>query len=379
MNRRRTVLSLSACLLAVASARAQSRAVVPAVAETLPGNAAISMPLRWSQGFMQVWIGQSLLPAGLAGGTLSGIRLRRPAILGEPAYPAVTRTITVRAGFLNQPPTDLGDQRAFNMPASAVVVAGPAQFAVAASAPPAGAPGLGDEFLVIPFSTPLPVQPGTLCLEFETSDAPFAVAPQWVDAVWMEGGVDQGYAVAVGDGSCTTRTSPLQLTWSGASGPTRGTSANLRLVGAPAAPPNGPGSLVLAFVGVDPQAHALAPDFFGYGAALGAIDPGLVGCYQWSPIDLLIVGQADVAGGFDVGFTVPSAGTTNGMRIGVQALFLDPSRTGVLPVSLSNGVVLQLNTSGVSTNCSTVFFPGTLGQSPWPANRGLMPVIVLDY
>lgn len=264
MNRSRCAFAVPA-LLAVAPLLAQSRSVVPDVATTLPGNAAISMPLRWSQGVMQVWIAQSMLPAALSGGTLRGVRLRRPAILGEPGYPALSRTITVRAGFTGLPPTSLGDQKAFNMPPNAVTVAGPAPFAVAASAAPVGAPGLGDEFLVIPFTTPLPVQPGTLCLEFETSDAPLAVGAHWVDAVWTEGGVDRGYAVTVGDGSCTTRTSPLQLTWTGSSGPARGSDAALRVVGAPPAAPNGPGSFVFAFVGVEPQTHALVAGFFGYG------------------------------------------------------------------------------------------------------------------
>lgn len=366
-------------LCSVVPLLAQARAVVPNVATTLPGNAAISMPLRWSRGVMQVWIAQSMLPTALAGGNLLGVRMRRPAILGEPAYPAVTRTLTVRAGFTNLLPPAMGNLRQFNMPTTAVVVAGPAPFAVAASAPPVGVPATGDEFLVIPFATPLPMQPGTLCLEFESSDGPFAVGAQWVDAVWTEGGVERGYAVAVGDGSCTTRSSTLQLTWTGASGPARGGNAALRVVGAPPAAPNGPGSLVFAFVGVEPQSHALAADFFGFGAPLGPLDPGLAGCFQWSPLDLVYSGAADAAGGFDIGFAIPVAGTTTGMRVGVQAAFLDLARPGLLPLSLSNGVVLQLDTTGAGNGCSTAFFPDTLTQSPWPVERGLMPVLVLDY
>lgn len=378
MHRVLRPFAVSAILFA-SSLFAQARAVVPDVATTLPGNAAISMPLRWSQGFMQVWIAQSLLPTAMAGGTLRGVRLRRPAILGEPSYPAITRTITVRAGFTLQPPTDLGDQRLFNMPSNALVVAGPAPFAVGASAPPVGVPVTGDEFLVIPFSTPLPVQPGTLCLEFETSDAPLAVGMHWVDAVSTPGGVDRGYVVAVGDGSCTTRTAPLQLTWTGANGPQRGSSAALRVLGAPPAAPNGPGSLVLALVGVEPQTHALVGGYFGFGAPLGLLDPGLAGCFQWSPLDLVFFGLADAAGGFDIGFPIPVAGTTRGMRVGVQAAFLDPARAGALQFSVSNGVVLQLDTTGLGATCSTAFFPGTLTRSPWPVDRGLMPVLVLDY
>ncbi|MEQ1631530.1 MAG: hypothetical protein ABL997_04095 [Planctomycetota bacterium] len=365
-------------LVAVDAALAQSRVVVPAVATDLPGNAAMSMPLRWSQGVLQVWIAPQLLPPVLTGATLQGLRLRRPTFLSEPAYPAVQRTITVRAGIWPLIPPLMSTARALNMPATAIVVAGPSPFAVAASTLPSGAPAVGAEFLVIPFTTPLQMQPGTLCLEFETSDAPFATSEQWVDAVWMENGVDAGYAVTVGDGTCTTGSAPLQLSWTGTNAPSRGGDATLRVSGAPPAAPNGPGSLVLAWAGASPQTRPQAADFFGFGIDLAGLDPGLSGCYQWSPLDVVISGFADAAGGFDVQFALPTT-LPAGLRVGVQTAFLDLARPGVLPLSLSNGVVMQLDSAGVSSRCSSIFFPGAAATSPWSAEVGLMPVLVFDF
>ena len=365
--------------LFAAFAPGQNRAVVPAVAATLPGNAAMSMPLRWSHGVLQCCVASSMLPANLAGGQLQGIRMRRPSFSGEPDYPALQRTLTVRAAFTPLTPSAMGGARAANAPANLTTVFGPAPFSVAATTQPAGAPWLGDEYVVIPFNPPLPVAAGSLFLEFETADLPFRTSEHWVDAVWIENGVEQGYSATVGEDSCTTRTQPLALRWASGAAPTRGLDAVLRLDGAPPAAPNGPGSLVLAWIGVEPQSHALAADFLGYGADLASIDPSLVGCRQWSPLDYVVVGLADAAGGYDLRVLIPTALTTVGMRLGAQAAFLDPSRTGPLPLSLSNGVVMQLDACQVGAQCSSVFFPYATPNSPWGAHLGLMPVLVLDF
>lgn len=365
--------------LFAAFAPGQNRAVVPAIATTLPGNAAMSMPMRWSHGVLQCCVGATMLPANLAGGQLQGIRLRRPTFVDEPDYPALQRTLTVRAAFTTLLPSALGGVRSANAPANLTTVFGPAPFSVAATTQPTGAPWLGDEFVVIPFSPPLPVTAGSLFLEFETADLPFRTSEHWVDAVWMENGVEEGYSATVGDSVCTTRTTPLTMRWTSGAAPTRGLDAVLRLDGAPAAAPNGPGSLVLAWLGVEPQTHALAADFLGYGATLASIDPALVGCQQWSPLDYVVVGLADAAGGFDLRVLVPTAPTTVGMRLGAQGAFLDSSRTGPLPLSLSNGVVMQLDVSRVGSQCSSVFFPYATANSPWGAHLGLMPVLVLDF
>jgi hypothetical protein len=379
MRRIASVSAVVTLALLASFAHGQNRAVVPAIAATLPGNAAMSMPLRWSHGVFQCCIGSSLLPATLAGGQLQGIRMRRPSFVGEPDYPALQRTLTVRAAFTPLVPSAMGGFRAANAPANLATVFGPAPFSVAATTQPTGAPWLGDEYVVIPFSPPLPVTPGSLFLEFETSDLPFRTADQWVDAVWIENGVEQGYSTTVGEASCTTRATPLEMRWTSGASPTRGIDAVLRLTGAPPAAPNGLGSVVLAWLGVEPQTHALAGDFLGYGADLASIDPTLAGCRQWSPLDYVVFGLADAAGGFDLRVLIPTAPTTVGMRLGAQAAFLDSSRTGVLPLSVSNGVMMQLDTSRVGAQCSSVYFPYAYPTSPWGAHLGLMPVLVLDF
>ena len=152
---------------------------------------------------MQVIVDAPLLPPNFVGNTITGIRLRRPAFLEEPPYPAMQRTITVRAGFApmlgRQLSTDLLVNRPGTLPnnqGALITVAGPSVFSIAASNPASGNQSLGDEFLVIPFSPPLPVVAGNLFLEFETTDTPFSVEThQWVDAVWLENGNDQGYVV----------------------------------------------------------------------------------------------------------------------------------------------------------------------------------------
>lgn len=369
----------AAAFLACSFAIAQNQAVIPPVAATLPGNAAISMPLRWTHGVMQCCVSAQLLPANLAGGQLQGIRMRRPSFLDEPAYPSLQRSLTVRAAFTAAVPSSLTGTRATNAPTNLLTVFGPAPVQVAATSLPTGTPWTGDEFLVIPFTPALPVTAGSLFLEFETSDLPFRTSEQWVDAVWMENGLDAGYAVTVGAGSCTTRAEPLQLTWSAGNAPRRGIDAALRLTGAPPAAPNGPGAIVLAWVGVEPQTHALAGDFLGYGASLALLDPALAGCLQWSPLDLVVFGLSDAAGGYDLRFAIPTGVTTAGMRLSSQAAFLDPARTGALPVSVSNGVVVQLDTVGAAAQCSSVFFPYAYPTSPFGVQLGLMPVLRLDF
>ena len=355
---------------------AQSPVVVPAIAERLPGNAALSMPLRWSYGTMQVIVDASLLPANFVGNTISGLRLRRPAFLGEPSYPALQRTITVRAGFApmlaRQLTTDLLANRPGTLPSnqgSLVTAVGPTSVSIPATNPASGSQSLGDEFLVLTFTQPLPVTAGNLFLEFETTDAPLAVEMhQWVDAVWFEDGNDQGYAVPVGDGSCTHLAAPYHLTWTAPGAPVRGTDAELRLSG------GDPQALVVWWLGLDPLTAGVSPVFVGYGAALGSLLPGLANCHQWVPGQAVIGALADPVGGLDIAFPLVAASTTAGDRIGIQGAQLGPQ---ALP-TISNGLILQLDTAGVDDQCAVVFFLAGSTQAAWLPETGLMPVLHLD-
>ncbi len=351
--------------LSLPSLTAQTTTTVPAICSTLPGNAALSMPLRWSHGTLQVFVDAALLPASLNGQTITGLRLRRSTLLGDTADPAITRTLTVRGGFQPALASQMIGSVITNRPTNVQVLFGPAPVPVNALPAPTPDAAVGADLLRIVFTTPLPVASGTLFLEFTCGDAPLQVlTTHWVDGVWFNGGTDTGYAVPVGTGACTTRTEPTWLRWTNPTGPTAGASATMELAGAP------PSGLALAWVSLNPQAN-------GFGLSLAAIDPGLPNCYRWSDLQVSWSGTANASGRFATSLAVPGTATL-GTRLGVQAAWFDPSRTG-LPFSISNGLVLVVGSAGVGNRCSTMFFPGTSTNSPWPAFVGQMPVLLLEH
>lgn len=371
----KTLPFVTARLAAVAmslSLAAQQTATVPPICATLPGNAAVSMPLRWSQGVLQVFVDATLLPAGFVGHTITGLRLRRSTLPGAVAYPALTRTLTVRGGFQVPFAAAMIGSLTQNRPPSAQVLFGPAPVTVAATPAPGASTTVGDEFVQVQFATPLPVTAGNLYLEFETSDGPLQVeVEQWVDAVWFEDGFDDGYVVPVGDGSCTTLSTPTRLSWTASEGPVHGTTASLRMTGAPAL------GLAVGWVGISPESRPPGVGYLGYGGSLGVLDPAMADCHQWAPMDVAWFGAADAAGVFDTGFAIPG-NALNGARLAVQAGWVDFSRP-VLPLSMSNGLQLVCSTAGVGNHCNSLFFPATTTTSPWSPFVGQMPVVVLDY
>ena len=63
-----------------------------------------------------------------------------------------------------------------------------------------------------------------------------------------------------------------------------------------------------------------------------------------------------------------------GDRIGIQCAQLGPQ---ALP-TISNGLILQLDTAGIDDQCATVFFLSGSTQAAWLPDKGLMPVLGLD-
>lgn len=364
-------LPLLLALSPFAAVVAQNRSVVPAACAALPGNAALSLPLRWSHGALQVFVDSTLLPTNFVGRTISGLRLRRPAFLREPAYQGLQRTLTVRGCFRTQNAQQIGQDLTGNRPAATAVLFGPAQVSVAATPAQGADTAVGAEFLDLPFTTPLPVIAGNLFLEFDVDDQPLQIdVGNWVDAVWFDNGNETGYAVPVGSGSCTTRSTPTELVWTAATGPQVGGTATLRLTGA------APSSFVYCWVGFDPVPRAPSPTYMGWGGSLAPLSAGLLGCYQWVPLDSSWSGSADTGGGYTASFTLASSFAVVGQRIGVQAAWIDSGRPG-LPLSASNGVVMVPGNIGVGLHCSTVFFPAGATWSPWLPYYGQMPVLTL--
>jgi hypothetical protein len=364
------ILAAAGLALCLGALSAQTTTVVPAVCTSLPGNAALAMPFRWSQGTLQVFVDAPLLPAALTGQSLTGLRLRRSALLGDVACPALSRTLTVRGGFQPVQAVQMSGTLSQNRPASVAVLFGPQVVNLLPQPAPSPAASLGADLITIPFAVPLPVGTGSLFLEFELSGTPFTVsAEHWVDGVWFGGGIDNGLAVTVGTGACTGRPAPTELRWTGATGPQIGTTASLEVQGAPPTLGTGVG-LVVCWVGADPQGA-------NFGLSLAAFDPSLVGCYQWAPTSVAWFGLADAQGRFPTTFPIP-AGVPVGSRLGVQAGWFDTSRA-VVPLSFSNGLVLVLGSAGVDNRCASMFFPGTATASPWGAFLGQMPVLLLEH
>jgi hypothetical protein len=260
-----------------------------------------------------------------------------------------------------------------NRPANLSVLFGPASVSIPATPATTVGASVGEEFLVIPFSTPLVVIAGSMFLEFESGDTPLQVgADHWVDSVWFEGAVETGYVVTVGNGSCTTRSQPTELVWTNADGPHVAGTANMRLTGTQ------PGAFVFAWFGLDPEPRAASATYFGWGGALGLLAPSLANCHQWAPMDAMWGASSDIAGSYTVSFGLPATFATVGMKIGAQCAWVDPARPG-MPLSISNGVMLVLDTIGVGANCSTAFFPAGATNSPWPPEMGQMPVITFEH
>ena len=362
--------ALAGLVLSLGGLLAQTITVVPEVCATLPGNAALALPFKWSQGTLQVFVDPPMLPPALAGQSLTGLRLRRPTLLGDVAYPALTRTLTVRGGFQLVQAAQMIGALSQNRPANTVVLFGPATVNLAPQPAPGPATAVGADLLQIPFSTPLPVGTGSLFLEFELTDTALQISQEhWVDGIWMGGGVDNGLAVTVGTGACTTRSVPTELRWTSGTGPIVGTTVPLEVRGAPPTSGSSVG-LVVCWVGVNPQAS-------NFGLSLTPFDPSLVGCHQWAPTTVAWFGTADAQGRFATTLALP-AGNLVGTRLGVQAGWFDSSRA-VVPLSFSNGLVLVLGSAGVNNRCASMFFPGTATVSPWGGFVGQMPVLQLEH
>ncbi len=361
-------------LLVATAVTAQSSAVVPPISATLPGNAAVAMPLRWSHGTLQVFVDAVLLPPNFVGQTITGLWMRRPTLFGDVAYAPITRTLTVRAGFLPFAAAQMVGSITQNRPTNVVTVFGPAPVTTAAVPAPGPLTVVGPDLVHVVFSTPLPVVAGMLFLEFETGNAPLQISTEhWVDAVWFQSGADTGFVAVVGDGSCTTRPEPVRLRWTGTNGPTAGTTAPFEVTGAPPSA----GNYMLAWVGLDPETRPPGPGYLGYGGSLGIVDPGMAGCHTWAPLDVSWFGTTDANGRWATSFLLPGSASL-GLRLGVQAAWIDLSRP-VLPLSVSNGLVLVVGTAGVSNHCNSIFFPAGSTTSPWPAFVGQMPVLRLEY
>lgn len=343
---------------------------IPRQLDGVPGNAAISMPVRWSKGVMQVIWDQSLI-AELKGRTLRRIRLRRPSFIAEPDYPALQRRVVVRLGMTSKLAAEMTSDLADNRPPSLTVVAGPA--VVSLPALPAHGPGdaVAGTLVDLTFDQPFTVaDTGNLFLEWENLDSSLSISPDhWIDAVRVP--ATGGLALEVGNGGCSSDPvlMPMALTWVAGAPPASGVETNLHLRGGP------PGAPALIVLGLDPQ-NRQPPWDFGFGSDLGAVlAPG---CYQWTGLDLSFAQVLNPLGALSIELPFPSGVDLAGQRVGIQVLAADP-QANPPGLALSNGILLIMDDVGFRLECATVLALDANSQSPFLPFKGLAPIVTFGF
>lgn len=356
---------------------AQRTAAIPApLGDALPGNAAVSAPLRWERGMIQVIYQASVLPNGFgAGTTVTGITLRRPAFVDEPAYGAVTRSLRVWMASTTR--GVVGPSTRGNYVGTPVEVVPLTTMQIGASQPTGPGDAVGSDLLFLPFTTAFTVgtQPN-LFLQIEMHGPTFAVAnDNWVDAVWFPAGADEGFATHVGNGGCAAvQGTRSRLVWNGPDSPAGGTTASVLASGlAPLAP-------VFFAVQPNPQASTLP-----FGSTLSTF--GAPACFLWGePLDAFFQ-FTDASGRATWSAPLPG-GVAGGLQFGIQA-FNVADLSQPVPRT-TNGIVMLTEPAGIGPAVSTLMHTD-VPVFPVPANPqqnyvspiapfpGLAPVVQLHF
>ncbi|MEZ5966424.1 MAG: hypothetical protein R3F56_21490 [Planctomycetota bacterium] len=340
--------------------------------ERVPGNAAISMPVRWSVGLMQVLFEQSVLPASLTAQPLQRMRLRRPAFAGDPADPARTIDCELRLGDSQLLARQMGWDMPANRPASLTVVAARRTYSVPATPALGAGDAIGADMIDLPLDAPFTFAGPSLFVEWQNYAPNQNVSTgHWTDAVHATGGVDLGGSMTLGSHGCGSRsgTTTMTLTANGSSPPAAGSAFPLLLR---QAVPTAPGVLFTFF---DPLLRN--PLGLSFGQDLTVL--GLPGCFLWAGPDIQTPIASDVVGEARASVTLPSSTLLRGRLVAVQALVLDTAANG-LGVAASSGVLLRPNFMGVFDRVVTVLDNRpTAGTSLWPPFLGLAPILQLGF
>jgi len=337
--------------------------------ETMPGNAGLSMPVRWTVGLMQVLVEQSVLPATLASAPLVRIRLRRAAFASDPPDPARTLDCELRLGNSGLLARHLTPDMVANRPGSLTVVAARRSYNVPAT--PALGPGdaVAADFVDLPLDAPFSFAGPNLFLEWQNWAPSQDVSPgHWVDAVHFPGGVDLGLVVQAGAHGCGSRGGAAMVLEAGSSSPPAA-GATFPVLLRRAAPTSA--CVLLTFF--DPMLRS--PLGLRFGQALGAA--GMPGCYLWAGPDLQVGFTSDASGDGRAGVGLPNSSLLRGRTVSMQAVTLD--RTANAPgVATSSGLLLRPDFVGVYDRAVTVLeYRSGSTSSPWLPFLGLMPVLLL--
>jgi hypothetical protein len=339
----------------------------------LPGNASLSLPLRWTEGTLQVVYRQDQIPLSTVGKQLTAISLRRPAWFDEVGYPARTRTLRLHVQVANRQPVNLRRDLAVNRDATTVHGFGPAQVTIAASSAGGAGDATGDVLCTIPVQPPF-VIPGSggILVEIETLDGPLSIDGMdilWVDAIEALDGSTGGLAFELGQTGCSTKGDLRLVLPEGADVPGFDEDFQVSLTGAR------PGAVGFLFQMLNP--YQMQPGLgLGFGADLTPLQAP--GCFQWTEVDLAAAVPFTVGsqGTIDLTTKIPPGVAGAGNLAALQVVMVEPALNPVGYAS-STGLLLSVGSNWIQDGVATVLSPGTKTKSPWERFLGLAPVLEL--
>ncbi|MCA8958241.1 MAG: hypothetical protein KDC87_19345 [Planctomycetes bacterium] len=373
-------------LLAVAGPLAAQSAVVPPVFAQVRGNDALSLPLRWHEGLLQVHLKSQkgvgrVLPDAMLDTMLKEIRVRRPSFLEEPAYGALTRTFTVRLANTNLPLMSMiADMEAnrtavvsatgANGPTTLTTVVQAKSFNIAATPKAGYREAVGKDLLQLPFASPFAFKGPDLFVDWETTSTSTLPDPNgWVDALVLQYTGDQGIVVTLGQGGCSSVVPssglPMSLEGEGER-PAASSKVTLRLRNAL------PSATSMLFLGPRPllprtsqTGYKVYDPMVGYLTTISRPE-----CHVWTSPLTHLVGATDGAGSQDFALPIPALLPAQyGTLYVLQAAVLD---TRASRLELSNGVGAIVGAVEIQSRASTVMSP-----KPWVLdsnNQRIAPV-----
>ena len=368
------ILLCASALALQADSLAQTSTTLPLGFDRLPGNAALSMPVRWSWGRMQIIYDDEQL-APLDGLTITRLRLRRPNFFDEPAYPSVQRTFEISIGPAGRTAQTVHAQPDLNLPAAGqmTVVFGPAPVTIGGTAEAAAGDVVGATIVDVALTQPYTVQvtPGEhLLVDWKCVDTGLTVSSgAWVDAVRMPGAASLGLAVPVGQNGCGGfGGAPIANRLDVAEDsrhPAFGSETTLVLGNAQ------PSRQLWLLLGIDVHLMTI-PAAFGAPLVNFPI-PTPSGCRAWSPLDgiLLSVGDTSPSGTFSYDLDFPANPAFQGIQLGFQAMILeDPPQ-----LAFSSGLILWMDDVGLGGQIGTCLTLADETEATWDSFRGATPIV----
>ncbi len=340
--------------------------------ERVPGNAGLSMPVRWSLGRMQVLIEASVLPATLRTTPLHRVRLRRAPFATDPAAPARAIDCELSFGSTTATARQITRDMVANQPSGVVVVAARRTYNVPATPALGGGDAVGADLVDLPLDAPFSFAGPNLFVDWQNFAPSLVVsAGHWVDAVQIDLMGDLGLALPLGAHGCGSvgGTSTMILAPETSAPPTLGVAFPVAVRNTL---PSVPGLLMASLEPL--QRNPLGLPF---GQELGVI--GMPGCWLWAGFDLALPATSTPLGVLRGSLTLPNLVALRSSQVSVQGVSLDPGLNG-LGWAVSSGLMLRPDFVGVFDRASTVLeYRASSTISPWLPFVGLTPVILFGF